>query len=315
MQLTSFENFERVAIGGKSVLVPYPTQIPDFEFIGREEIIERALAAWTCINGSSPLNFRLYGPPGIGKNALVYELARILKKDIYIINGHEELGPEDIACSATMTSKNTIEYVASPLFAAMLKGGICFFDEIGKAPQSSLDPLASVLDDRRSLTSVLAGIHLNAHPDFLFCSALNEDEETGLGLPGFIDERTRPSIYVGYPQLSEIEGILKTRLKVIPEKWVKIFISNFKKANLSTRMAITLLGYAYRLSKMKKDGKLQNMKEKDIKKYLSCAYTHINSQSEHKEPGEKVSKKITLDERKGEDIDLYSLSDSKETMH
>jgi MoxR-like ATPase len=311
MKLTSYENFGRVTIGGKSVLVPYPTQIPDFEFIGREGVIEKALAAWTCLDGSTPLNFRLYGPPGIGKNAIVYELARILKKNLYIINGHEELGPEDIACSATMTSKNTVEYVASPLFAAMLEGGICFFDEIGKAPQVALDPLASVLDDRRTLTSVLAGIHLRASEEFLFCAALNEIEEEGTGLPGFIDERTRPAIYAGYPHIYDIEEILKSRMSYMPGLWIKVLISEFKDSNLSTRMAITLLRYAYRLYK-KRNGNSKETSENEIKEYLHNAYTGIDPQSKHEQHEQKTN---PIEELTKVDIDDLIISNNKKTVH
>ncbi len=314
MKLENVGSFEKVVIGGKSVLVPYQTEIPDFKFIGREQIIEKALAAWTCISGTTPLNFRLYGPPGIGKNAIVYELARILKKDLYIINAHEELGPEDVACSATMTSKNTIEYVASPLFAAMLRGGIFFFDEIGKAPQSALDPLASVLDDRRTLTSVLAGIHLKAHPGFLCCSALNEDEETGIGLPGFIDERTRPAIYVGYPPLPEVEEILRSRLQEIPDVWVKVLLTDYKNVNLSTRNTITLLGYAYRLSK-NGNGKSRVHTEKEIKEYLSSAYQHINPGDEIQKEEHTINLKKSSETYSGDGFDNFIVSENKETVH
>jgi MoxR-like ATPase len=314
MKLQNVDNFERVEIKGKTVLVPYPTAVPDFTFIGREIIIDKALAAWMSVGGSVPLNFRLFGPPGIGKNTIVYELSRILKKDIYIINGHDELGPEDIACSATMTSKSTIEYVASPLFAAMLRGGICFFDEIGKAPQSALDPLASVLDDRRSLTSVLAGIHLKAHPEFLFCSALNEDEETGLGLPGFLDERTRPSIYVGYPRLAEINKILESRFMELPALWAEVLISDFKDKNLSTRMAITLLSYAYRLSKIR-NGKSDNITKKEIAEYLRSAYEHIAPPNDNGFQDSIKRQKKTKETDTGDQYDESLFSESKETVH
>ena len=175
------ETYEKITIGGTTVRLPPPAPLPATSLASRDDIIEKALAAWTMLGALPPLNFRFYGPPGVGKNAIVYELARILGKDLYIINGHEELGPEDIACTATITSRNTVEYVASPLFAGMYRGAIVFFDEIGKAPPAALDPLASVLDDRRELTSVLAGIRIKASAGFLFCAALNEIEERGVG--------------------------------------------------------------------------------------------------------------------------------------
>jgi MoxR-like ATPase len=191
--------------------------------------------------------------------------------DLYIINGHQELGPEDIACSATMTSSQTIEYVASPLFAAMLRGGICFFDEIGKAPTSALDPLASALDDRRTLTSVLAGIHLKAQDDFLFCAALNEDEEEALGLPEFIDERTRPAIRVGHPPPEVMDRILRAHLKTAADKWFEVFLKHFNKG-LSPRGAITLLSYAYRLSLLAGNPKPG---ERQIRDYLKRARDEV----------------------------------------
>jgi MoxR-like ATPase len=269
-QVRDSKNFERVEIEGKIIRVPYPEEIPEIRFAGREAIIERALAAWLEIDGFKPLNFRLFGPPGTGKNAIVYELSRLLKKDLYIINGHDELGPEDIACSATMTSGNTIEYVASPLFAAMLRGGIIFFDEIGKAPERALSPLASVLDERRSLTSVLAGIHLKAREGFLFCAALNENEEEGIGLPGFLDERTRPSIYVGHPGAAEIEEILRCHVPSDALHWIKIFVDIFKAVELSTRNAITILEFAYKMSR-RSNGNSKPGKGK-ISDYLTSAY-------------------------------------------
>jgi len=276
-----FQNYERVEIQGKSIWIPYSVNIPQGPFVGRADIMEKALAAWTSLDGLLPLNFRLYGPPGVGKNAIVYELARILKKDLYIINGHEELGPEDIACSATMTSKNTIEYVASPLFAAMLRGGIFFFDEIAKAPTSALDPLASVLDERRTLSSVLAGIHLKANDDFLFCAALNQDEEEGIGLSGFIDERTRPAIYVGYPKATELEAILKAQLPMLGKQWIEVFILEFKDKELSPRTAINLLSYAFRLYKNSNQTTKQ-VKKSEIKRYLEIAYKDIVTREEKK---------------------------------
>jgi MoxR-like ATPase len=275
-----FSHYDRVELEGKMVWVPRPAEIPTFTLVEREDLQNRSLAAWWKMDDLPPLNFRLYGPPGSGKNAMVYRLAQLLKKDLYIITGHQELGPEDIACSATMTARRTIEYVASPLFAALWRGGICFFDEIGKAPTSALDPLASVLDDRRTLTSVLAGIHLQAHPDFLFCAALNQNEEEGLGLPGFIDERTRPAIQVGYPSLQTVELILRAHVPMASDVWFRIFLQQFPE-ELSPRGAIVLLSYAFRLSQLEEN---QRPTRHQIKGYLKQAAESVAV--DKKRPGE-----------------------------
>ena len=274
-----FSHYERVELEGKIIRVPYPVAIPRPVLEDRPDLITRGLAAWLNIADLPPLNFRLYGPPGSGKNALVYQLAQTLGKDLYIINGHQELGPEDVACSATMTAQQSIEYVASPLFAAMLRGGICFFDEIGKAPTAALDPLASVLDDRRTLTSVLAGIHLKAHSEFLFCAALNQDEEEGLGLPGFIDERTRPAIKVDYPAAAIMERILRIHLPNAGDAWFKVFLSKYQKG-ISPRGIITLLSYAFRLSQQEGN---QHPSPRQIKAYMGRAFQEVRTSEAERE--------------------------------
>jgi MoxR-like ATPase len=167
------------------------------------------------------------------------------------------------------------------LFAAMLRGGICFFDEIGKAPTAALDPLASVLDDRRTLTSVLAGIHLKAHPDFLFCAALNQDEEEGLGLPGFIDERTRPAIKVDYPAAVIMERILRIYLPKAGDAWFQVFLSQYQKG-ISPRGVITLLSYAFRLSQQEGN---QHPSPRQIKAYMGRAFQEVRSSEAKREVG------------------------------
>lgn len=238
-----------VEIQGVKLRLPQPERIPPIDFIGREEILDKALAAWMSMGSLKPLNFRLFGPPGVGKNAIVYRLAKILKKDLYILNGNEELDPEDVACSARITSSDSIEYVASPLFAAMLTGGIFFFDEIGKAPPAALNPLASVLDERRTLSSVLAGIHLEAHDEFLFCAALNDDEETGGRLPHFIEERLSPAIHVGIPSPAALKNILRSHMAAADERWIDIYMKKFRTEETSPRDAKNHIHFACAMAK------------------------------------------------------------------
>lgn len=231
-------------IQGVKIRLPHPETIPQIDFVERREILERVLAAWISRKGTLSLNVRLFGPPGVGKNAIVYQLAKILKKPLYILNGHEELDPEDIACTARFASSDRIEYVASPLFAAMLAGGIFFFDEIGKAPPAALNPLASVLDERRTLSSVLAGIRIAANEGCLFCAALNEDEESGGRLPRFLEERLSPAIRVGPPSPPVFRAILARHMPPDGDRWIEIYMKEIWKPEASPRSAITCLQYA-----------------------------------------------------------------------
>lgn len=74
-------------------------------------------------------------------------------------------------------------YVASPLFAAMFRRGIAFFDEIDKVPYPALAAFDSVLNRG---TLYYAGIEIKRAPDFRFCAALNNDDETCIELPIYI---------------------------------------------------------------------------------------------------------------------------------
>jgi MoxR-like ATPase len=282
-----FRNYESLNIQGKRMWIPHPEEIPSIDYVEREDLIEQALAAWMKIDGLSPAHIRFYGPSGSGKNALVCKLTRMLKKDLYIINGDEDLRAEDISCSITTAPNNTFEYVGSPLLAAMLSGGICFFDEIDKAPHSALAPLASVLDDRRTINSRLACVQLKAHEDFLFCTALNDIDR----MPVYISKRLNPSILVDFPSVSMLKKILKTHLSKVDEQWIEIFLTEFVKEKISPKDVINILSFAYKLAK-------RNSKTKVNKKEIrDCLKQAMSNGSHQQENYEKLLKKDTIDER------------------
>jgi MoxR-like ATPase len=190
----------------------------------------------------------LTGPPGVGKNQLVYALARAERRPLYIVQGHEEVQPEDLACCARLTDRNRVQYVGSPLLAAMIRGGICFFDEIGKVPPRSLSVLASVLDDRRSLTSVLAGFTVTAHPEFRFCAAMNDTDASVHGLPSFIDERLRPCFAVDYPGIEHLMQIVAMRFPAASTTWLHALREQVAAdRSASPREAIAIFAYALKL--------------------------------------------------------------------
>lgn len=236
-----------------SVLLPAPDPLPIRSFIGREQAVERCAAAWLSMGGASPLHLRLVGPPGVGKNALVYHLAqKVEQKQLWILQGHDDLAPEDLACTPRIADNGRIEYVGSPLLAAMIQGGICFFDEIGKVPGRALSLLASVLDDRRTLTSVLAGFTVTASPDFRFVAAMNESDDVAGGLPEYLDERLRPVLRLDHPPVTETLAIVRSAVpyaeEVLLEAVRKWLVSReAESVRVSPRQALTLLSFASRL--------------------------------------------------------------------
>jgi MoxR-like ATPase len=188
---------------------PNPAIMP--AFVGREKEMELITASWIAGSHSLPLSPVLVGDPGVGKNRIVYELARFTGRDLYLFQGHEDVTAEDLACSVRFSddTSNLMEYVLSPLVCAMLKGGIFFLDEIGKIRPRALALLVSVLDERRYIDSTLLSERVLAHPGFRFIAATNTGE-VGM-LPEFIRSRMRPVIKIGYPPREEIEEIIKLK--------------------------------------------------------------------------------------------------------
>src|SRR5262249_42762012 len=141
----------------------------------------------------SPL---LLGEPGVGKNHLVYAMAHQTGKKLYILQGHDELSTEDLACTVRFSddAARKMDYVASPLVTAMLEGGILFFDEIAKCRPRALAALSPVCDERRTLDSTLLGERISARRGFRFVAATNSADLDGLAFPEFLRKRMQPII-------------------------------------------------------------------------------------------------------------------------
>ena len=123
---------------------------PVCEFVGREQELWLCRAAFGITPegdrfsaDATPLHFRLEGPPGVGKNEIVYEIVRTLTRQadvpFYSIQGHEEMTPEDL--SILLVSDPEAPGFrpilrASPLATALYEGGIFFFDEINRVPEA-----------------------------------------------------------------------------------------------------------------------------------------------------------------------------------
>jgi MoxR-like ATPase len=76
--------------------------------------------------------------------------------------------------------------------------------------------LAPLLDNRRYVESVIAGIKIPAHPDFRFCTTMNDDAST-FELPEYIHSRLQPQIFIDFPEAEEERLILKKNLPFAPE--------------------------------------------------------------------------------------------------
>lgn len=262
-------------IQNQAIYLAEPEKIPKCNFIGREEELALCRAAWGVeetfnelrSDNANPMHFRLQGPPGMGKNEIVYQLARQLKVDLYLIQGHEELTPEDLSLllvpevlpevqdedyEYTYSSLTPLILRASPLATAIHEGALFFFDEINRVPERALSPLSSVLDGRKYIYSAMTGIKIEPRDEeaqrrFRFCCALNPGlSQSGHVLPEYIEQRTLPVIDVERPPFEDVREILQKSLSPSLE-----FLNAFEKwyqeeenADISVRQAISLLNYA-----------------------------------------------------------------------
>jgi MoxR-like ATPase len=205
----------RIGIGeGKIVFASKPYKPCATEFIGRDVELDTIIAAWMTGSGELPLAPLLVGEPGIGKNRIVYEAAKKTGRNLYIFQGHEDVTAEDLACAVRFSDNpdHKMDYVVSPLVTAMMRGDICFIDEIAKIRTRALALLVSVLDERRYIDSTLLGERISAKEGFRFIAATNSADLEGNLMPEFLRSRLRPVINIGYPSREEIDEIVTTRL-------------------------------------------------------------------------------------------------------
>jgi hypothetical protein len=101
-----------------------------------------------------------------------------------------------------------LRYVASPLVTAMLRGGIVILDEGNRMSEKSWASLAPLLDNRRYIESIVAGIKIKAHPLFRLVATMNDDAST-FDLPEYIHSRLQPQILIDFPERLEELAILR----------------------------------------------------------------------------------------------------------
>ena len=119
--------------------------------------------------------------------------------------------PEDLLVTPVIEGEGQLRYVASPLVTAMLRGGVVILDEGNRMSEKSWASLAPLLDTRRYVESIVAGIKIKAHPAFRMVATMNDDAST-FDLPEYIHSRLQPQITIDFPEREEEYLILKTNL-------------------------------------------------------------------------------------------------------
>jgi MoxR-like ATPase len=200
-----------VDIEGVTLHLAHADELP-VRWVGQEELMRQLLAAWMVLNEQDlPMHPRLLGKPGVGKTTLAYAAAKRMGRAVYILQATMDTRPEDLAVTPVIEGQGKLRYVASPLLTAMITGGIAILDEGNRMSEKSWASLAPLLDNRRYIESIVAGIKVKAHPDFRLVSTMNDDAST-FELPEYIHSRLQPQIWIDFPERDEEYLILKENL-------------------------------------------------------------------------------------------------------
>ena len=259
---------EKIKIENVELTLSHPDNL-NIKWTGQNDLVRQIMAAWHTISEDDiPLNPRIVGKPGAGKTTLSYYAAKeLLKREVYIFQCTVDTRPEDLIIIPVISENNAssganagmspqspkISYHASSLVSAMIKGGVAILDEGNRMSEKTWASLAPLLDDRRYVESVIAGIKIKAHPDFRIIVTMNDDASV-FELPEYIHSRLQPTIELPFPDVKEEYDILKMNIPFADEEILRITVgflqkSHINKASFSVRDGINMARYAMKLYK------------------------------------------------------------------
>jgi len=246
-----------VEIDGVLLHLAHPDELK-VQWVGQDDVMRQLLAAWLVIEERDlPMNPRLVGKPGVGKTTLAYAAAQRLGREVYIMQATSDTRPEDLLVTPVIEGEGMLKYVASPLVTAMIRGGIVILDEGNRMSEKSWASLAPLLDNRRYVESIVAGIKIKASPLFRLVSTMNDDSST-FDLPEYIHSRLQPQILIDFPGYDEELAILKENLPFADDEileYVTEFLQHAHAADerYSARDGINIARFALKLQHIAKD--------------------------------------------------------------
>lgn len=232
MSQPTSEQESRITIQGIELALSCPDELT-YSWVGQQDVMEQLIAAWLVIDPKDlPLNPRLIGKPGVGKTTLAYAAAKAIGRDVYIFQCTMDTRPEDLLITPVIDKTGGIRYVASSLVTAMIRGQVCILDEGNRMGEKSWASLAPLLDSRRYIESIVAGLKVSAHPDFRICVTTNEDAST-FEIPEYIHSRLQPQIYIDFPEPDEEKRILEENLPFVDEAIIDYVVAFLQRAHIS----------------------------------------------------------------------------------
>jgi MoxR-like ATPase len=245
----------------------------DAEWIGQQEPMRQLMACWFTVDERDlPLTPRIIGVPGIGKTTLALAAARKRGQDVYIMQCTSDTRPEDLLVTPVLSEKGKISYHASPLLTAAITGSIAVLDEGNRMSEKSWASLAGLLDGRRIVESVVAGVTVKAHREFRAVVTMNDDAST-YEIPDYIMSRLQPGITVGFPDRHDEMKILSYNLPFGDEEILNRCVDFLQKAHgldlpYSVRDGINAVRFALKQKAMDRGMDGAGLLENAIKQIL-----------------------------------------------
>lgn len=239
-----------VSIDGVTLTLTHPDRFVS-EWIDYYDYQRQLAAAWLRLSDKEPpLNPRLIGDSGLGKTTLACAAGRTLGLDVYLFQCTMDTRPEDLLIMPVLTGDKRIEYRASSLVSAMLKGGVLILDEGNRMPERAWASLAPLMDERRYIESAITALKIHAHPDFRLCVTMNDDTSV-FELPGYIQSRLKPKIEVVRPPVDIQKKILRAKCPGVDDAILRDVFALIKERSKeigdSVRDVLSLAQYAQKL--------------------------------------------------------------------
>jgi len=223
---------------------PSPTR-----WIGQQEVLMQLLACWLVVDDHDlPLTPRLTGVPGIGKTTLGMAAAEARDQELYVYQCTADTRPEDLLVMPVLAESGKIAYHASPLVTAIIRGGVCLLDEGNRMNEKSWASLAPLLDQRRYVESVVAGITIPADRAFRCAVTMNQDDST-YEIPDYILSRLQPTLKLEFPSRQDEKAILEYHLPFAESQMLDLTVDFLQQAHglnldFSPRDGVSVLRYA-----------------------------------------------------------------------
>ena len=259
------------------------------EWIGQGEVLKQVLACWMVISDKDlPLSPRIIGMPGIGKTTLGMVAALERKQPLYIYQCTSDTRPEDLIVTPVLAESGKISYHASSLVTAMINGGICILDEGNRMNEKSWASLAPLLDHRRYVESIIAGLRIQAHKEFRACITMNHDEST-FEIPDYILSRLQPTLTLNMPNADDEMAILKYHLPFAETELLEMTVNFLQRSHqldldFSPRDGLHILQYAMKRLVQDKDHPIAKDKiwQESIQKVLGEDALDLDEMAEKK---------------------------------